>query len=180
MNDSDETLYDYSVIFYMEGIDRSFVYEVSKAIHESIRQSLEDDDIGNILFEAYRPVEQIVVNSRFIQVARFLWRPKEEAGGSFHYGESDETASERPKRVDTVDLYFTGREAPVRLRAGDPEEVFDFLLAMETEAFPRCSMVDAQGEEAVIDLRKLVCAELPLGLAQRGEAHALAELEEEA
>jgi hypothetical protein len=63
--------------------------------------------------------------------------------------------------------------------ADDPEEVFDLVLAMETEAFRRCSIVDAQGEEAVLDVRKLVCAEFPLGLAQRGENQALFEVEEE-
>lgn len=170
MTDPRETLHDYSVVFYMEGISKRFEYEVSKGTYDSLRQGLEDDDIGNLVFAAYRPAEQIVINSRFVQLAHFLWQPRGEGGWPF--------SREAPERRDTIDLYFAGREEPVRLETDDPDEVFDLVLAMETEAFPRCSVVDANGEEAVLDLRKLVCAEVPLGLAKEGEAHALAELEE--
>ncbi len=180
----DDFLYDFLVVFYLEGITRRFEYEVSKGTYDRVREALEDEDIGNITFEAYRPAEQIVVNSRFVQLVHFLWQPKnrgDESPGaagpakSAGPGESDVT----PRRGDTIDLYFTGREEPIRLDADDPEEVFDLVLAMETEAFSRCSIVDAGGEEAVLDLRRLVCAELPLGLAQQGEANAFLELEEE-
>ncbi len=36
---------------------------------ETPDEALEDEDIGNITFEAYRPAEQIVVNSSFLQLA---------------------------------------------------------------------------------------------------------------
>ncbi len=163
----DDSLYDYFVVFYMQGSAKRFQYEVSKATYARVREALEDEEIGNIVFEAYRPVEQIVINSRLVQLARFLWRPQAER-------------QDVRERGDTIDLYFAGRLEPIRLRADDPDEVFDLMLALETEAFSRCSIVDAGGEEAVIDLRKLVCAELPLGLAQQGEANTLLELEEEA
>jgi hypothetical protein len=173
----DEALYDFSVVLYMEGIDRRFEYAVSKGTYDRIREALEDEDIGNITFEAYRPAEQIVVNSRFVQLVHFLWRPRSGGGGSPGAGGSTERGGP-PVRGDTIDLYFTGREKPIRLDADDPEEVFDLVLAMETEAFSRCSIVDVEGEEAVLDLRKLVCAELPLGLAQQGEANVFLDLEE--
>jgi len=166
----DEGLYDFSVVFYVEGIKRHFEYEVSKGTYDRIREALEDEDIGNITFEAYRPAEQIVVNSRFVQLVRFLWQPKR--------GDDESPGGGDTGRGDTIDLYFIGREEPIRLDADDPEEVFDLVLAMETEAFARCSIVDIGGEEAVLDLRKLVCAELPLGLAQQGEANVFLELEE--
>ena len=178
----DEGLYDFSVVFYVEGIKRHFEYEVSKGTYDRIREALEDEDIGNITFEAYRPAEQIVVNSRFVQVVHFLWQPKnggDEAPGSDECAEKGGASEGGPsERGDTIDLYFTGREEPIRLDADDPEEVFDLVLAMETEAFSRCSIVDVDGEEAVLDLRRLVCAELPLGLAQQGEANVYLELEE--
>jgi hypothetical protein len=168
----DETLYDYFVDFCLEGAGRRFQYEVSKGSYDRIREALENTEIGNIVFEAYRPAKQIVVNTRFLQLAHFLWRPKQD--------EDLSSPTEQPAdQGDTVDLYFIGKEDPVRLRADDPEEVFDLVLAMETEAFSRCSVVDANGEEAVLDIRKLVVAELPLGLAQQGETNALLELEEE-
>jgi len=171
----DDSLYDFSVVFYMEGIKRRFEYAVSKGTYDRIREALEDEDIGNITFEAYRPAEQIVVNSRFVQLVRFRWQPKNGGDESPRGGESADSGlgldGGAPERGDTIDLYFTGREEPIRLDADDPEEVFDLVLAMETEAFSRCSIVDVGGEEAVLDLRKLVCAELPLGLAQQGEAN---------
>ncbi len=176
----DESLFDFFVVFYMEGIRNRFMYAVSKGTYDRIREALEDEDIGNITFEAYRPAEQIVVNSRFVQLAHFLWQPKN--GDSDSLGSdasSEEEGAREQERGDCVDLYFTGREEPIRLEADDPEEVFDLVLAMETEAFSRCSIVDAGGEEAVLDLRKLVCAELPLGLARQGEANALLGLEGE-
>jgi hypothetical protein len=178
----DEALYDFSVVFYMEGIERRFEYAVSKGTYDRVREALEDEDIGNITFEAYRPAEQIVVNSRFVQLVRFLWQPKNQSDGSSGDGEAAESGPRpeggAPERGDTIDLYFIGREEPIRLDADDPEEVFDLVLAMETEAFSRCSIVDVDGEEAVLDLRKLVCAELPLGLARQGEANVFLELEE--
>jgi hypothetical protein len=177
--------YDYFLAFYMHGVGRRFTYEVSRASFERVRETLEDDDVGVVVFEAFRPAEQIVINSRFIQLAHFLWQPKGEAlevidpeavAGPASASGHDTGA----KRGDTVDLYFTGREEPVLLKADDPEEVFDLLLAMETEAFARCSLVDADGQEAVIDLRRLVCAELPLGMGQERKPEPLLELEKEA
>jgi hypothetical protein len=173
----DESLYDFSVLFYMEGVKKRFEYTVTKGTYERIREALEDDDIGNITFEAFRPAEQIVVNSRFVQLVHFLWKPKK--GGDESPGTEYAQKGEGRGRGDTIELYFAGREEPIQLDADDPEEVFDLVLAMETEAFSRCSIVDMDGEEAVLDLRKLVCAELPLGLARQGEANALLELEEE-
>lgn len=104
----------------------------------------------------------------------------EERGDASPGGDGSSEEGETPERADTIDLYVTGREEPIRLEADDSEEVFDLVLAMETEAFSRCSIVDADGDEVVLDLRKLLCAELPLGLAQQGEANAFLELEEEA
>lgn len=176
----DESLYDYFVVFYMQGVGRRFQYEVSKGTYDRIREAMEDEDIGNIVFEAYRPAEQIVVNSHFVQLAHFLWRPARGVAIATAPQTATEPGPEEDKgRGETVDLYFSGRDEPVRLVADDPEEVFDLVLAMETEAFSRCSLVDANGEEAVMDVRKLVCAELPLGLTRQGEANALLELEEE-
>lgn len=169
--------YDYFIVFHLEGVLRRFEYEVSKQTSDRVRESLEDIETGNLIFEAHRPAEQILVNSRFIQLAQFQWRPKEEAlddganGGNGGAGTPDD--------LNTVSFYFTGREAPITLTVEDPEEVFDLVLAMETEAFPRCSIVDAEGEEAVLDIRKLVCAEFPLGLTDRGGAQALFEVQEE-
>lgn len=175
----DEALYDFFVVFYMEGIKKRFEYAVSKGTYHRMREALEDEHIGNITFEAYRPAEQIVVNSRFVQLAHFRWQPKN-GGDASPGGDGSSEEGETPERADTIDLYVTGREEPIRLEADDSEEVFDLVLAMETEAFSRCSIVDADGDEVVLDLRKLLCAELPLGLAQHGEANAFLELEEEA
>jgi hypothetical protein len=181
----DDSLYDFLVVFCLEGITKRFEYEVSKGTFDRVREALEDEDIGNITFEACRPSAQIVVNSRFVQLVRFLWQPKNEGEASpGDVGPVEDTGPDAgdvtPGHDDTIDLYFTGREEPLRLNADDPEEVFDLVLAMETEAFSRCSIADIGREEAVLDLRKLVCAELPLGLAQQGEANALFDLEEEA
>jgi hypothetical protein len=162
----DEALLDFFVVFYLEGARKHFTYEVSKTTYDRLREAVEDDDIGNITFQAYRPSQQVVVNSRFVQLVHFLWQPKTELDNPLG-------------RQTTIDLYFAGRRKPMQLVADDPEEVFDLLLSMETEGFVRCSIVDADGQEAVLDLRKLVCAELPLGLAQAGEANVLADLEEE-
>lgn len=178
----DSGAYDYSVVFQLDGLDRRFEYLVSKETSERIREALEDDDAGNVIFEAFRPAEQIVINARFIQVAQFRWRPAAETEYEAEAaGDGDPAGGDSlEERANAVSFYFAGRETPVVLFVDDPEEAFDAILAMETEAFSRCSIVDAEGEEAVLDLRKLACAEFPLGLADRGGAAALFELEEEA
>ncbi len=177
-NIPDSSPCDYSAVFYLEGIHRRFVYQVSKEASERIRESLEEETTGNLIFEAFRPAEQVVVNSRLIQLLQFQWDPVTDSELDLP-GEAD-ADDELDERTGAVSLYFCGREAPVELEVDDPEEVFDLLLAMETEAFPWCSVVDAEGEEAVFDLRKLACAEIPLGLTDRRSAQALFGLEEEA
>jgi hypothetical protein len=182
----DEALYDYSVAFFMQGIERRFVYELSRQTSERVREALEDEETGNLVFEAFRPAERIVVNSRLIQLARFGWRPKgggddrvADTGGGDAEGGNGGRRAPGGERTNTIRFYFAGREEPIDLVVDDPEEVFDLVLALETEAFPRCSVVDSNGEEAVLDIRKLVCAEFPRGLADRGEAQALFELQED-
>lgn len=196
---SDISLYEFTVVFHLHGLERAFEYEVASETSERLREALEDEETGNLVFEAYRPAEQIVINSRFLQMAHFRWRPRSSgdddalhpAGGGAlgdgvpgNGGGTEETTcqtggSADDERAGLIRLYFSGREAPITLTADDPEEVFDLVLAMRTEAFPRCAIVDSGGEEAVIDLRRLVCAEFPLGLAHRGEAQALFEVKEE-
>ncbi len=185
----DSSLYEYSLVFYLQGIERRFDYAVSFETSKRVRELLEEEHAGNLVFEAYGPAEQVVINSRFMQMAHFRWLPKqagekcdgaEEAGpGGGEDDRNDETGAEGAPRDDAIRLYFIGRESPVRVVAEEPEEVFDLVLALQTEAFPRCSLVDSEGEEAVIDIRKLACAEFPLGLAQRGEAQALFEIRDE-
>jgi hypothetical protein len=174
----DDSVYDYSIALFMQGIDRRFEYELSRGTSERIRQALEDEETGNLVFEAFRPAERIVINCRFIQFAQFRWRPRV---GDDHAADGGDGGRRRPgiDRANTIHFYFSGREEPISILVDDPEEVFDLVLAMETEAFPRCSIVDSDGEEAVLDIRKLVCAEFPQGLADRGEAQALFELQEE-
>jgi hypothetical protein len=67
----DQSLNDYSIVFYMEGIARHFEYYVSKDTSERVREALEDEETGNLIFAAYRPAQQIVVNSRFVQFVHF-------------------------------------------------------------------------------------------------------------
>lgn len=178
---SDSSLYDYSVTFYMQGIQRCFEYEVSRETSQRIRGSLEDEDAGNLVFEACRPAEQIVINSRFVQMVQFRWRPKSAGdGGDGLAAETGDAPSAAGAHNDAILFYFAGRESPLSVLADDPEEVFDLVLAMQTEAFPRCSIVDAAGEETLLDIRRLVCAEFPLGLTHEGEAQALFEVTEEA
>jgi hypothetical protein len=163
---TDET-HDFFVKFFMEGIEKPFLYKVDMNTYERIRRNFDDDaDTTHVNFDASDNVS-VVTSKQYTCMVQFSCGKK--------------AAREEKLRIGEASIYYAGRDKADSIRLDDPNIAYGLFDAFETydDNTPYRPVVDADGKETVIDCRKVVCMEIPQDLVKEGYKRFADELKEE-
>lgn len=150
----------YLIRIFLEGLDDCLIYEVNKAEYDRIRRNIDGSIKYFCSFETLNGLS-VAFNLQCIELVNFLWQ----IGNS-----AKDVEGEQEEGYDIL-IRFKSRKEPYICDTYDAKGVYNLLFRLETGFFEDEyfeSFIDADDEEVVIDMRKVLYIEASSELVMEG------------